>query len=75
MTIRVLYHHEPEGWWAECPDIEGWSVAGESYEEVRRLVQDGVAFALASAAADRGEGFDESRFTEIAVEHFVPAPA
>ena len=75
MTIRILYHQEPQGWWAESPDIDGWSVAGESYEEVRRLAEDGVPFALATAAEDRGEGFDEARHASVNVEHYVPAPA
>jgi predicted RNase H-like HicB family nuclease len=75
VTVRVLYHQEPEGWWAESPEIEGWTVAGESYEEVRGLAEEGVPFALASAAEDRGEGFDESRFAAVTVEHYVPAPA
>jgi predicted RNase H-like HicB family nuclease len=72
VTVRVLYHHEPEGWWAESPDIDGWSVTGESYEEVRRLVDDGVAFALATAAEDRGEAFDEAQFAFVTLEHCVP---
>jgi predicted RNase H-like HicB family nuclease len=75
MTVRVLYHHELEGWWAESPDIEGWSVVGQSYEEVRRLAEDGVPFALASAAEGRGEAFDEEQFASVSVEHYVPAPA
>lgn len=75
MTVRVLYHEEPEGWWAESPEIASWTVAGSSYEEVRGLVVDGVSFALASEAEDRGETFDESRFAEVVIEHFVPAPA
>ena len=32
-------------------EIRLWSVAGETYDEVRRLAEDGVTFALASAAA------------------------
>jgi predicted RNase H-like HicB family nuclease len=44
--VRVIYHHEPEGWWAESPDLAGWSVAGSSYREVRFLVVEGVPFAL-----------------------------
>jgi predicted RNase H-like HicB family nuclease len=75
VTVRVLYHQEPEGWWAESPDIEGWTVAGETYEEVRQLAEDGVSFALAGAAEDRGEGFDEGPFASVAIEHYVPAPA
>ncbi len=75
MTVRVLYHHEPQGWWAESPDVDGWTAAGETFERVRALVDDGVAFALASAAEDRGEGFDKARFAGVTVEHCVPAPA
>lgn len=73
MTVRILYHHEPEGWWADSPDISGWSVAGETYKEVRRLAEDGVSFALAGPAEDRGEEFDERRFADVAIEHYIPA--
>jgi predicted RNase H-like HicB family nuclease len=75
VTIRVLYHEDPPGWWAESPDIERWTVAGNTYDEVRALVEECVAFALASAAEERGEEFDEQRFADLAVEHYVPAPA
>lgn len=74
MTVRVLYHQESDGWWAESPDLEGWTVAAETFEEARALVEDGVSFALAGAAEDRGEGFDEGRFADVNVEHYVPAP-
>jgi predicted RNase H-like HicB family nuclease len=50
-------------------------VAGETYDEVRQLAEDGVTFALASAAEDRGEAFDEEEFAGIELEHYVPAPA
>jgi hypothetical protein len=36
--VRVIYHHESDGWWAESPDVEGWSGAGESYAEVESLL-------------------------------------
>jgi predicted RNase H-like HicB family nuclease len=58
-TVRVIYHHEPDGWWAESPDIDGWSAAGASYDEVHRLAEEGVRFALERDA--------------IHVEHYVPA--
>lgn len=57
-TVRVIYHHEDEGWWAESPDVEGWSAAGHSYPEVRQLAVDGIPFALGQ---------------EVQMEHFVPA--
>lgn len=75
VRIRVLYHLEAAGWWAESPDIDGWTVAGDTFEQVRELVDDGVRFTLAAAAEENGEGFDEGRFTDLAIEHYVPAPA
>jgi hypothetical protein len=27
-TVRVIYHHETDDWWAESSDVEGWSAAG-----------------------------------------------
>jgi predicted RNase H-like HicB family nuclease len=32
--VRVVYHHESDGWSAEPPDVDGLSAAGESYAEV-----------------------------------------
>lgn len=57
-TVRIIYHHEPDGWWAESPDVEGWSAAGESYGEVVKLAEEGVPFALGGSAE---------------LEHYVPA--
>jgi len=34
-----------------------------------------VSFALANAAEDRGESFEEETFSSITVEHYLPAPA
>jgi predicted RNase H-like HicB family nuclease len=57
-TVRVIYHHEADGWWAESPDVEGWSAAGGSYAEVAKLAQDGIPFALER--------------DDVSLEHFVP---
>lgn len=57
-SVRVIYHHEADGWWAESPDIEGWSVAGQTYAEVVKLAEESAPFAL-----DR----------EVELEHYVPA--
>lgn len=45
-TVRVIYHHEADGWWAESPDVEGWSAAGDTYAEVVKLAEVGIPFAL-----------------------------
>jgi predicted RNase H-like HicB family nuclease len=57
-TVRVIYHHESDGWWAESPAVEGWSAAGATFPEVRQLAVDGIPFAL-----DR----------DAELEHYVPA--
>ncbi|HEX4518154.1 MAG TPA: hypothetical protein VH063_01100 [Gaiellaceae bacterium] len=44
-TIRVIHLREPEGRWAESPDVPGWSAAGESYDGVRALGDEGIAIA------------------------------
>jgi predicted RNase H-like HicB family nuclease len=56
--VRVIYHHENDGWWAESPDVDGWSAAGDSYGEVVKLAEEGIPFALGH---------------EAKLEHFVPA--
>jgi predicted RNase H-like HicB family nuclease len=57
-TVRVIYHHETEGWWAESPDVEGWSAAGNSYQEVAKLAEEGIRFALER--------------DDVTLENFVP---
>lgn len=61
MIVRVIYHHEPEAWWAESPEVEGWYGAGESFEEVRQLAEEGIPWALER--------------DDVSLEHYVPAPA
>jgi hypothetical protein len=58
----------------ESPDIEGWTVAADSCDEVRQLVADGVTVEVASAVEDRGDAFEEQIFAD-AVEHHIPGPA
>lgn len=50
--IRVRYHWEPEGCWAESPDIDGFVVAGADIGEVRSLVREGVEFYLDGEQVD-----------------------
>lgn len=43
--VRIRYHHEPEGWWADSPDLPGFSAAGETFDEVRAMALEGVSLA------------------------------
>ena len=58
-TIRVIYHHEDDGWWAESPDVACWYAAGDTYAEVVELAEEGVPFALER--------------DDVELEHYVPA--
>lgn len=42
--VTVIYHWEPEGSWAECPDAPGFSAAAATFNELRGQVRDGLAF-------------------------------
>lgn len=55
--IRVIYHHEDEGWWAESPDVKGWTAVGDSYAEILKLAEEGIPFAL--------------EHDEVPLEHYV----
>lgn len=45
-AIRVRYHREPDGWWADSPDVEGFVASGADLTEVRDLVKSGIPFYL-----------------------------
>jgi predicted RNase H-like HicB family nuclease len=57
-AARIIYHREADYWWAESPDIEGWSATSDSYAAVVKLAEEGVPLALGRPAE---------------LEHYVPA--
>lgn len=48
----VVIEHEGASWGAYCPDLPGVGVAGESREEVERLIQEAIPLHLAGLRAD-----------------------
>lgn len=42
-TVRVLYRSEADGWWAESPDVLGYTAVDESLEGLRSLVAEGIS--------------------------------
>lgn len=51
-AVRVEYHHEPEGWWADSPDVKGFVATGQDVSEVRALVREGLPFYLEQEDVD-----------------------
>lgn len=45
-TVRVKYHQEADGWWAESPDVDGFVASGSTLHEVRELTREGLPFYL-----------------------------
>src|SRR5262245_13078373 len=41
-AVRVVYHHEDEGWWAESDDVAGWTAVADSYQGLRGLVHESL---------------------------------
>ena len=37
-AVTVLYHHENAVWWAESPDVPGFSAAADDLPAARELV-------------------------------------
>jgi len=51
-NVKVIYHREPEGWWAESPDVAGYTAADDAFGELRSLVHEGLPFVLDIEADD-----------------------
>jgi predicted RNase H-like HicB family nuclease len=58
--IHVIYHLEEGSWWAESPDLKGWTAAADTYEEIVELVEEGIPFALECLAEPEHVAFAEA---------------
>jgi predicted RNase H-like HicB family nuclease len=56
--MLVIYHIEPEGCWAELPDIAGFSAAADSIADLRAQVRQALDELLPEAIDDLDERFD-----------------
>lgn len=56
--VTVTYHRENNGWWAESPDLDGYTAAASSFAQLRALVIEGVAFYLDDAPHAIAEKLD-----------------
>lgn len=48
--IIMTVHHEGDAWWADSPSLPGFYAAGDSLEDLRDQIREGVAFALDDAS-------------------------
>jgi len=55
-AIRVLHcNSHGDGWTADSPDLQGWSVASSSYGESKRLAEEAVRAQLRRDGAATGD--------------------
>lgn len=46
-TVTVVLHQDPEtGWWADSPDVDGYTAADPDLQQLRQLVHEGLEFFL-----------------------------
>ena len=67
-TVRVLYRQEADGWWAESPDVPGYTAADDTLEGLRDLVPDGISEFLEEPvlAVEIGSDFEKGMVTSRA---------
>lgn len=71
MTQYTIDYHEEDGqWWADSPDVPGYSAWGGSLEEVRALVREGLAFATDNHLAEPHERLTAARVPATSRDEF-----
>lgn len=44
--ITIVVHRETDGWWAEAPELAGFSAAAPTVDALRDITREGLAFHL-----------------------------
>lgn len=67
-TVRVIYREEAEGWWAESPDVSGYTAADNSLDNLRDLVPEGISEFLEEPVLviEAGSDFEKGMTTSSA---------
>ena len=42
--VNITYHREDGVWWAESDDMPGFSAAGDTFAETRKLAREDIPF-------------------------------
>jgi len=42
ILARILYHEEPDGWWAESAEFPSFFAAGDSFDETKLRVREAL---------------------------------
>lgn len=43
-SVKIVYHRDEGAWWADSPDMPGFSAVGDTFDDTRKLVLEGILF-------------------------------
>ena len=73
-TYLVVFEKGKESWGAWAPDVPGTGGMGDTIEQARQSLREGIGYMLGYALAD-GEPFPEAKSTSVDFAEFDPNPA
>jgi predicted RNase H-like HicB family nuclease len=70
--VRVQYHLDEGSWWADSPDVPGFTAVAETLQELRPLAREGVCFALdekvvVEDTTPGAKGYVDPRYLNVSV--------
>lgn len=42
--MKIVYHRDEGAWWADSPDMPGFSAVGDTFDGTRKLALEGIPF-------------------------------
>lgn len=73
-TYLVIFEKGKEGWGAWAPDLPGTGGAGDTLEETRASLKEGIGYTL-EYALEENQPFPEAQTTTVDFAEFNPNPA
>ena len=40
-SVKIVYHRDEGAWWADSPDMPGFSAVGDTFDDTRKLALEG----------------------------------
>lgn len=43
-SVKIVYHRDEGAWWADSPDMPGFSAVGDTFDDTRKLALENIPF-------------------------------
>ena len=43
-SVKIVYHRDEGAWWADSPDMPGFSAVGDTFDDTRKLALEDIPF-------------------------------